>query len=150
MKRFIILLMIVVSLCSVNVQAKTPTVTKYKSMTVKVTKKGKRYRADCYWRREKISSYRFNRKPKIRFINFNKLTWEMLESRKDTLYIEITTGTQINAKGDGKVDTDDWHDYISYKRCGFKKGDRIRTYCIFNPYTQWEDDIVERYDEVIK
>jgi len=150
MKRFIIALLIVVSLFSVNVQAAKPKTTKYKSMTVKTIKQGKRYRADCYWRGEKIASYKFNRKPKIKFINFNDLSFEMLASRKNILYIEITTGTQINAKGDGKVDTDDWHDYISYKRCGFKKGDRIRTYCIFNPYTQWEDDIVERYDEVIK
>lgn len=153
MKKIIILVLMIVTLFPVNVQAaqaRTIQTTRYGSMKVKTIKIGKRYRADVYWRSEKIASYKFNRKPKVKFIKFDRLNFDMLASRKNTLYIEITTGKQINAKGDGKVDTDDWHNYISYKRCGFKKGDRIRTYCIFNPYTQWEDDIIERYDEKIR
>ena len=153
MKKFIILVLMIVALFPVNVQAaqaRTIQTTRYRSMTVKTIKIGKRYRADVYWRSEKIASYKFNHKPKVKFVKFDRLNFDMLASRKNTLYIEITTGKQINAKGDGKVDTDDWHNYISYKRCRFKKGDRIRTYCIFNPYTQWEDDIIERYDEKIR
>ena len=153
MKKIIILVLMIVALFPVNVQAaqaRTIQTTRYRSMTVKTIKIGKRYRADVYWRSEKIASYKFNCKPKVKFIKFYRQNFDMLASRKNTLYIEITTGKQINAKGDGKVDTDDWHNYISYKRCGFKKGDRIRTYCIFNPYTQWEDDIIERYDEKIR
>ena len=152
MKRFLILVLMVVCLFPVNAQAKQGRridQKKYCSMRTQTIKTGKKYRVDVFWRWEKISSYMFNQKPQVKFIKNDKLTRKMLVNRKNKiLYIEVDTGTQINEKGDGKIDTKNpYYNYISYKRCGFKKGDRIRTYCIYNPYTNWEDDIIERYDE---
>ena len=147
MKRFIILVMIVGVLISNTVYAKASR--QYKSMSFTISRNGHWYLADCYWRGERIARYRFSRRPKIRFIKHDNLTYEMLSSRKNTIYVEIMTGTQLNEK-DGKIDTiDDYYNYISYNGCGFKPGDKIRTYCIFNPYTQWEDDVTERYDELM-
>ena len=28
----------------------------------------------------------------------------------------------------------------------FKIGDKVKTFCVFNPYNNGEDDIVERFD----
>lgn len=113
-------------------------------MTVKVNRCRAGYRTTVYWRREKIAAYRFKRKPKVRFIKSAKLTGKMLTSRKGkTLYIEIIDGKQINRRGDG-ITTGGY--YIRYH--GFRKGDHIRSYCVYNPYTNYIDDVVERYDAV--
>ena len=29
---------------------------------------------------------------------------------------------------------------------GARKGDVIVTYCVYNPYTNWDDDVIERWD----
>lgn len=113
-------------------------------MTVKVNRCKAGYRTTVYWRHEKIATYRFKRKPKVRFIKSAKLTEKMLTSRKGkALYIEIIDGGQINRRGDG-VTTCGY--YIRYH--GFRKGDHIRSYCVYNPHTNYIDDVVERYDEV--
>ena len=140
------------------VQAKMPTVktTETKScsvMTVKTVKKKGKYVSKVYWKGKKITSFKFKKKPKVKFINTDKLTTKKLVNRKDkTLYIEVMSGTALNKKGDGRVDTKDpYYNYISYNGIkGIKKGSRIRTFCIYNPYNNYEDDIVERYDEFIK
>lgn len=113
-------------------------------MSVKVNRCRTGYRTTVYWRHKKIATYRFKRKPKVRFIRSAKLTEKMLTSRKGkTLYIEIIDGGQINRRGDG-VTTCGY--YIRYH--GFHKGDHIRSYCVYNPYTNYIDDVVERYDAV--
>lgn len=155
MKKFLLLMLIVVCLFPMNAHAKTAErqieQKTYFSMRTKTVKIGNRYRVDVFWRGKKIANYKFNCKPQVQFIMHDQLTWKMLERRKNkVLFIEISKGTQLNTKGDGKIETKDpYYNYISYKRCGFRKGDKIRTYCIFNPYTNWEDDVIERYDEKI-
>ena len=146
MKKITILLLMIIALYPVNVRASVP-----RTMSVKVYGHGKRYRADVYWRSDKIASYKFNRKPKIKFVPANKLTYKMLVTRRNkVLYIEYFTGTQLNADGDGAIDINSYYNYVSYRRCGFHTGDKIRTYCVYNPYTNYVDDISERYDELIK
>ena len=113
-------------------------------MSVKVNRCKAGYRTTVYWRHEKIATYRFKRKPKVRFIKSAKLTEKMLTSRKGkTLYIEIIDGKQIDRHGNG-LTTGGYH--IRYH--GFRKGDHIRSYCIYNPNTNYIDDVAERYDEV--
>ena len=113
-------------------------------MTVKVNRCRTGYRATVYWRHKKIAAYRFKRKPKVRFVKSAKLTEKMLTSRKGkTLYIEIIDGKQIDRRGNG-LTTGGY--YIRYH--GFCKGDRIRSYCVYNPNTNYIDDVAERYDAV--
>ncbi len=113
-------------------------------MTVKVNRCRTGYRATVYWRHKKITAYRFKRKPKVRFVKSAKLTEKMLTSRKGkTLYIEIIDGKQIDRHGNG-LTTGGY--YIRYH--GFRKGDRIRSYCVYNPNTNYIDDVAERYDAV--
>lgn len=115
-------------------------------MSVKVNRCRTGYRATVYWRREKIAAYRFKRKPKVRFVKSAKLTEKMLTSRKGkTLYIEIIDGKQIDQRGNG-ITTGGYHP----KYHGFCKGDHIRSYCVYNPYTNHIDDVAERYDAKVK
>lgn len=79
-------------------------------------------------------------------IDSNKLTHKMLVTRKKKhiMYIEICKGTVKNKKKDGKLSDGS---YISYKKVkGCHKGDKIMTYCVYNPFTNYDDDIIERWD----
>ena len=53
-----------------------------------------------------------------------------------------------NAKNGKILNTpEDGGCYISYDRVeDARKGDLIVTYCVYNPYTNWEDDVIERWD----
>lgn len=82
-----------------------------------------------------------------------ELTDEMLANRTaDELIIEHDTGVILNDSGDGEVTNpfDPQYNYISYiDIMGYAKpGDTVTTYCIYNPYTQYEDDIKFRIDIV--
>ena len=148
MKKIIILIMFML-LLSFNGNAAQ---TQCGNMSVNVTRQNNKYRADVYWRSRRIASYNFNCKPQIKFVYTDKLTYKMLSARKNkVLYIECFMGQQLNAKGEGKIyTTKSYNYYISYKNLGFKSGDKIRTYCIYNPYNNYEDDVVKRCDEKIK
>lgn len=81
------------------------------------------------------------------------LTDEILTNRTvDELIIEHDTGVVLNDLGDGEVTNpfDSNYTYISY--CNLMEyanpGDTVTTYCIYNPYTQYEDDIKFRIDIV--
>lgn len=145
MKKLFVLFAMVIMMHSATSAAAVP-----HTMSVKVSGHGKRYTASVYWRDEKIASYKFSRKPMIRIVESDKLTSRMLTTRKNkVLYIEYFVGKQINKEGDGRIDTNRKYNYVSYKRSGFHKGDKIRTYCVYNPHTNYEDDISERYDELV-
>ena len=81
-------------------------------------------------------------------------SYDILTHRKGNyLVIEISDGTVVNAKtGAGKLDTTDkTYNYISYKGVkGVRNGSRVRTYAVYNPNNNYEDDIATRFDKVIK
>lgn len=81
------------------------------------------------------------------------LTLEMLESRNGKVIIERCYGVVIDAEnGDGKVlnPYDEDFDYISYSRCeGVREGTLMMTYLVYDPDTNYFDDIMERYDCVV-
>lgn len=55
-------------------------------------------------------------------------------------------------EGDGRVlnYTDPDYYYINYSRVeNISVGDVILTYCVYNPNTNYEDDILERFDYII-
>ena len=66
------------------------------------------------------------------------------------VYIVRDVGTVLNADGDGRVDGyPEGHDYISYRGLGFATGDRVVTYTLMNPETDWCDDDLGRWDYLV-
>lgn len=89
--------------------------------------------------------------PMVKIIDCNDLTEEMLTSRKEhnIMYIERIIGKVTDNKKNGKILNPPVNGgyYISYDRVeDARKGDLIITYCVYNPYTNWEDDVIERWD----
>ena len=119
------------------------------SMSVKVAKAKHGYAAKVSFKGKRVAAYKFKRKPRVKFVTHGKLTYEKLVARKGkTLYVEICEGKVLNNKGDGRItNTKSRYNYISYKRTGFRKGTRVRTYLVYNPHTDYEDDITYRFDE---
>ena len=93
----------------------------------------------------------------FRIYDSDNLTAEILENRAndDVIIVERCIGvvTNANCVGDGQIlNTDDsYYNYISY-RCidGIEKGNIILTYLIYNPNNGYIDDIIKRYDYIIK
>lgn len=89
--------------------------------------------------------------PITKVIDCNDLTEEMLITRADhnIMYIEriygIVTdneknGTVLNPPVDGGY-------YISYASVEDAEiGDTIITYCVYNPFSNYDDDVIERWD----
>jgi len=147
----IMLLVMLVGIAVPTTQAKAQT-THYRSMVVKVDKVKKektQYDAVVYWKGRRVAKYTFQRKPLVRFVTPNHLTYQMLSTREGrVLYIEILNGIVLDDEGNGKVTNGDpVYNYISYWRTPYCKGDKVRTYCVYTPYNNAEDDIHLRFDE---
>lgn len=91
--------------------------------------------------------------PITKVIDCNDLTEKMLTHRSSKkhhiMYIERIIGKVTDNKKNGKVlnPPKDGGYYISYKSVkGARKGAVIVTYCVYNPYTNWDDDVIERWD----
>lgn len=89
--------------------------------------------------------------PMVKIIDCNNLTEEMLTSRKEhnIMYIERIIGKVTDNKKNGKVLNlpKDGGYYISYASVkGARKGDLIITYCVYNPFSNYDDDVIERWD----
>lgn len=91
--------------------------------------------------------------PITRVIDCDKLTEKMLTHRSSKkhhiMYIERIVGRVTDNKKNGKIinPPKDGGYYISYASVkGARKGDTIITYCVYNPYTNWDDDVLERWD----
>lgn len=92
--------------------------------------------------------------PEIKVVDGSKLIGKMLMTRKgkNIVYIERIKGVVTNNKGDGKIlnAPKGVGTYISYKRVPkAKKGDKIITYCVYDPYTNYTDDIILRLDFIM-
>lgn len=104
-----------------------------------------------------ISPYRFYKKlvrkesiGTVREYDAENLTGDILRDRNGDIIIEKMIGTVINRKGDGRLMGVGKYNYISYKGVkGIRKGDVVLTVVIYNPGTNYEDDIVERFDYII-
>ena len=89
--------------------------------------------------------------PMVKVIDCNDLTEEMLTTRKEKniMYIERIIGKVTDNEKNGKVlnPPEDGGYYISYASVkGARKGDVIVTYCVYNPYSNYDDDVIERWD----
>lgn len=72
---------------------------------------------------------------------------DALETRNGKIVIEITTGTVLDDKGNGR---DICGYYIKYDSDRFSAGDLVRSVFIYNPDTNYIDDIVFRTDALMK
>lgn len=88
------------------------------------------------------------------------LTPQIMANRNGKIIVEKIIGEVINDNLDGKIlncDVDnggytnkDGGNYINYERVdGAKKGDKILTYYIYNPFTNIQDDVLTRLDFII-
>ena len=91
--------------------------------------------------------------PITKVIDCNDLTEKMLTHRSNKkhhiMYIERIVGRVTDNKKNGKVlnPPKDGGYYISYASVkGARKGDLIITYCVYNPYSNYDDDVIERWD----
>ena len=89
--------------------------------------------------------------PMVKVIDCNDLTEEMLTTRteRNIMYIERIIGKVTdNAKNGTVLNTpEDGGYYISYDRVeDARKGDLIITYCVYNPFSNYDDDVIERWD----
>lgn len=89
--------------------------------------------------------------PMVKVIDCNDLTEEMLTTRKEKniMYIERIIGKVTDNAKNGKVlnppvDGGYYISYASVEDAGI--GDTIITYCVYNPYSNWDDDVIERWD----
>lgn len=96
-----------------------------------------------------------NTAPITKVIDCDRLTENMLVHRSNKkqhiMYIERIVGRVTDNKGNGKVlnPPKDGGYYISYASVkGARKGDLVITYCVYNPYSNFDDDVIERWDFV--
>ena len=98
---------------------------------------------------ESASSY----KMPIEIWETDDLTLEAITTRteRNALVIERLVGVVLDTDGNGRIlNTDDpYYNYISYRGVSLNPGDIIVTYCIYDPSTDAEDDIMERFDTII-
>lgn len=92
--------------------------------------------------------------------NTNELTPQIMANRNGTIIVEKIVGKVTNDKLDGEIlncnaeeggyTNKDGGNYINYQRVnGAKKGDKILTYFIYNPFTNEQDDVMTRLDFII-
>ena len=88
---------------------------------------------------------------KVKYIPYKKLTNKKLVNRKQNkiIYVEIIDGFVMNNNNYAGLTGDGY--YISYEGIDDRlpKGTKIRTYCIYDPSNNYEDDIISRSDRVI-
>ena len=88
----------------------------------------------------------------ISICDSSTLSTEVLENRNGRVIVERCYGMVVSRDGDGKVlnPYDKDYDYISYRRCDeTREGTLMLTYLVYNPDTNYWDDIIERYDSVV-
>ena len=100
-----------------------------------------------------VQARTLNSAPVTKVIDCNDLTENMLLHRSNRkqhiMYIERIVGRVIDNKGNGKVLNPPKNGgyYISYSSVkGVRKGDLVITYCVYNPYSNYDDDVIERWD----
>ena len=95
----------------------------------------------------------------FKIVDASEVTYDMLWNRMETgqTIVERIIGfcTNYPEKYDGHVmnmnDSDGGGYYLSYKGTDLEliDGTIVITYCVYNPATNYEDDIIERYDFVL-
>ena len=90
----------------------------------------------------------------------SELTHEIMANRNGKIVVEKIIGEVVNQNLDGKIlnasnKQENYLNksdglYMNYKRVdGAKRGDKILTYFIYNPFTNEQDDVLTRLDFII-
>lgn len=75
------------------------------------------------------------------------LTTDILTERNGALIVEMDVGIVTDEEKHGQIlNTASDFDYISYEMLPVNKGDYVTTYCVYNPWNNYEDDILYRID----
>lgn len=89
----------------------------------------------------------------MEIVESKDLTYDMLVNRNGKTIVEKCVGVVLNEDGDGEVTNGiPDYNYISYRGIeeDLQPGTVVLTYCVYNPDTTYEDDIILRYDFVIQ
>lgn len=98
-----------------------------------------------------FQSSKKNQYDEYEFYEISELNSDILQHRNGKVIVERCVGVVISDDKDGEIlnTTDTTHNYVSYSGVkGAKKGNKIVTYFVYNPKTNYEDDILERYDYI--
>ena len=84
---------------------------------------------------------------KIKLVDENKETeesfWAIVDSRKNKPYIVVTKTVSVSdGKGHGWYKTKDGNKYIIGYNKRVPRGKRVTSYCIWNPKTDYCDDVL--------
>ena len=77
---------------------------------------------------------------------FDRLT-PVIENRNGRIIIEIIDATVLDNDGNG---SDQFGFYVKYDSGRFSKGDKVRSVFVYNPDTNYFDDIVCRIDQLME
>ena len=72
---------------------------------------------------------------------------DALENRDGKIIIEVSSGTVLDNEGNGQ---DICGYYIKYDSSRFSAGDQVQSVFVYNPETNYIDDIVSRTDTLIQ
>lgn len=72
---------------------------------------------------------------------------DALENRNGKIIVEMSSGTVLDDEGNGK---DSFGYYIKYDSSRFFAGDQVQSVFVYNPETNYIDDIVSRADTLIR
>lgn len=72
---------------------------------------------------------------------------EILENRKGKIIIEVIEATVLDDEGNG---SDQFGFYVKYDSKRFSKGDKVKSVFVYNPDTNYVDDILYRVDSLIE
>lgn len=77
----------------------------------------------------------------------HKKLFEALENRDGKVIVEVSSGTVLDNEGNGQ---DICGYYIKYDSSRFSAGDQVQSVFVYNPETNYIDDIVSRTDTLIQ
>lgn len=142
----LLVVMALMVMMAASAQARTVAKETVGDYTISVHQNGKKTLVK--WNGKTICSFRFT--GKVQIISERKLTNRKKMNRKDkVLYIERVVGTVTDDLGNGRTSNGYYMCYrTSLKKA--QKGDVVVSYCVYNPFTRWIDDITERYDAVLR
>lgn len=72
---------------------------------------------------------------------------EVLENRNGKIIIEVIEATVLDDDGNG---SDQFGFYVKYDARRFSKGDKVQSVFVYNPDSNYIDDILYRVDSLIK
>lgn len=75
--------------------------------------------------------------------------FDILQNRNGKVVVEIIEGTVLDDEGNGEYSYDDYSYYIHYDPDVYHKGDKVVTVFVYNPDTNYTDDIISRYNVLV-